>query len=73
MIIGTQQPFPFLANMQLYAIVLLTTLMTVRQSIGAEAAAVFDALQKGEVLEETKELMVAPNCLQSNVVELMEE
>lgn len=49
------------------------SLMTARQSIGAEAAAVFDALQKGEVLEETKELMVAPHCLQSKVVELVEE
>ena len=48
------------------------SLITARTSIGAEAAAVFSALQKGEVVEETQELLVAPKCLQRNVAILID-
>lgn len=49
------------------------SLMTANQSIGAEVANVFAALQKGETVTETTELMVAPNCLQNKVVTMIEE
>ncbi|MBP3926240.1 MAG: polyphosphate kinase 1, partial [Clostridium sp.] len=48
------------------------SLITARTSIGAEAAAVFSALQKGEVVEETQVLLVAPKCLQRNVAILID-
>lgn len=48
------------------------SLITARTSIGAEAAAVFSALQKGKVVEETQELLVAPKCLQRNVAILID-
>ena len=48
------------------------SLITARTSIGMEAAAVFSALQKGEVVEETEELLVAPKCLQRNVAILID-
>ena len=40
-------------------------LMTVNEQIGMEAARVFQALTKGEIIEEVDHLMVAPKCLQS--------
>ena len=49
------------------------SLMTANQAIGAEAARVFDALQKGETVEETTDLLVAPKCLQNKVIALMDE
>ncbi|MGN0406130.1 MAG: polyphosphate kinase 1 [Bariatricus sp.] len=48
------------------------SLITARQSIGAEAAEVFTALQKGEVVEQTNELLVAPKCLQNKVVDMID-
>lgn len=48
-------------------------LITAKQSIGAEAANVFSALLKGEVVSETRELLVAPKCLQCKIVDLIEE
>lgn len=49
------------------------SLMTADQSIGTEVASVFDALQKGETIEQTNQLMVAPKCLQNKVVQLIDE
>lgn len=49
------------------------SLMTANQAIGTEAARVFDALQKGETVEETTDLLVAPKCLQNKVIALMDE
>ena len=49
------------------------SLITAKQSIGQEAAAVFTALQKGEVMDETRELLVAPKCLQCKIVDLIED
>ena len=48
-------------------------LITADQSIGADAARVFDALQKGEVVEETTDLLVAPKCLQNKVIAMIDE
>lgn len=48
------------------------SLMTADPSIGLEAAAVFQALAKGETVESSRQLLVAPNCLQNRVLELMD-
>ena len=47
-------------------------LMTASRSLGAEAAQVFNALSMGEVVEDSRHLMVAPACLQSRVLELID-
>ena len=47
--------------------------MTSRVEIGLEAADVFQALDKGETVKETKYLLVAPNCLQNKVIDMIEE
>ena len=47
-------------------------LMTANQEIGREAAAVFNALGKGETVESTQHLLVAPHCLQNKVLDLMQ-
>lgn len=49
------------------------SIMTADQGIGKDAAAFFAALQKGETVEQTNLLMVAPKCFQSKIVELMDE
>lgn len=49
------------------------SLMTANQAIGAEAARVFAALQKGETLKKTTDLLVAPRCLQNKVIDLFDE
>lgn len=49
------------------------SLMTANEQIGMDAARVFQALAKGEVVEDMKHLLVAPKCLQSNVIEKIEE
>ena len=49
------------------------SLMTANQAIGTEAARVFDALQKGETVDETNMLLVAPKCLQNKLIELIDE
>ena len=43
-------------------------LMTADPQIGADAAQVFNALSMGEVLEESKKLMVAPACLRTKIL-----
>jgi len=48
-------------------------LMTANQEIGAEAAEVFKALLLGETIQKTKHLLVAPNCFQKKIVQLIEE
>ena len=49
------------------------SLMTANQAIGTEAARVFDALQKGETVDETDVLLVAPKCLQNKLIDLIDE
>ncbi len=48
------------------------SLMTANADLGAEAAQVFTALSCGETIEECHHLMVAPHCLQSRVLSLIE-
>ena len=47
--------------------------MTANQEIGKEAAEVFAALLKGEFVEDTDYLLVAPKCLQNKVLDMIEE
>lgn len=49
------------------------SLITANQEIGAEVANVFAKLLLGETVEETKHLLVAPNCLQNKVLDMMDE
>lgn len=49
------------------------SLMTASEQIGMDAARVFQALAKGEVVEDMEHLLVAPKCLQSKVIEKIEE
>ncbi len=48
-------------------------LMTANQEIGREADAVFRALAKGETVEHTEHLLVAPHCLQNPVVDMIDD
>lgn len=48
-------------------------LMTASPEIGADAAQVFNALSMGEVLEESRRLMVAPACLRQKVLTLIDQ
>ena len=48
-------------------------LMTASPEIGAEAAQVFNCLSMGEVVEDSRHLMVAPACLRNKIVALIEE
>jgi len=43
-------------------------LMTASPEIGEEAAYVFNSLSMGEVVEDTRRLLVAPKCLRSNIL-----
>lgn len=49
------------------------SLMTANEQIGMDAARIFQALAKGEVVEDMEHLLVAPKCLQSKVIEKIEE
>lgn len=49
------------------------SMMTANEQIGMEAARVFQALTKGEILEECEHLMVAPKCLQGKVIDMIDE
>ena len=49
------------------------SLMTANEQIGLEAAKVFQALTKGETVEESEHLLVAPKGLQSKIIELIDE
>jgi len=48
-------------------------LMTADPEIGAEAAQVFNCLSMGEVVEDSRHLMVAPACLRGKVAALIDE
>ena len=48
-------------------------LMTASPEIGADAAQVFNCLSMGEVVEDSRHLMVAPACLRGKIVALIEE
>lgn len=48
-------------------------LMTADVEIGQDAAAVFTALAMGETVRESRHLLVAPNCLQNRLLEMIEE
>ena len=49
------------------------SMMTANTEIGQEASAVFGALAMGETVKATKHLLVAPNCLQNKVLDMIEE
>lgn len=49
------------------------SLMTSNVEIGLEASNVFQALSKGEVVEHTRHLLVAPKCLQNKVLDMVDE
>ena len=48
-------------------------LMTSNSDIASEAAEVFKALGMGELVQDTRTLMVAPKCLQNKVLEYMDD
>ena len=48
-------------------------LMTASPEIGAEAAQVFNCLSMGEVVEDSRRLMVAPACLRTKVLALIDQ
>ena len=48
-------------------------LMTANQEIALDAADVFNALSTGELVKETRHLLVAPLCMQNRLVALMDE
>ena len=48
------------------------SLMTADPGIGLEAAAVFQALAKGETVEDSRQLLVAPRCLQNRILEMID-
>ena len=47
-------------------------LLTADQTIGAEALAVFEALLRGETVDHTQQLLVAPHCLQNKLMDLID-
>ena len=51
------------------------SLITANQEIGADAARVFMALQRGETVSDgdVKHLLVAPKCLQNKIVDMIDE
>lgn len=49
------------------------SLMTADEQIGMDAARVFQALAKGETVEESEHLLVAPKCLQPRIIDMIDE
>ena len=49
------------------------SLMTANEDIGREADSVFRALAKGETVEHTEHLLVAPHCLQNRVLDMIDD
>lgn len=49
------------------------SLMTADERIAEEAGEVFQALSMGETVQETGHLLVAPNCLQNRVLQMIDE
>lgn len=49
------------------------SLMTAHEGIGLEATHVFNSLCLGQTVKETKYLLVAPNCLQNKLIDMMND
>ena len=49
------------------------SLVTANEEIGREADSVFRALAKGETVEHTEHLLVAPHCLQNRVLDMIDD
>lgn len=49
------------------------SLITANQEIGKEAAEVFACLLRGETIDQTNVLLVAPNCLQNKILAMMDD
>ncbi len=47
-------------------------LMTANRDLGAEAARVFNCLAMGEIVEDTRHLLVAPACLRSRIFDMID-
>ncbi len=48
-------------------------LLTADEDIAADAANVFDSLENGNFIEQTKKLLVAPHCLRNHILEMTDE
>lgn len=48
-------------------------LITANKSIGAESAAIFGALLKGETVTEANVLLAAPHCLQNRIIDMIDD
>lgn len=49
------------------------SLITANQEIGKEVAEIFAALLRGEVIEESEHLLVAPKCLQNRIIDMIDD
>ena len=49
------------------------SLITANQEIGKEVAEIFAALLRGEVIEESEHLLVAPKCLQNKILDMIDD
>lgn len=49
------------------------SLMTADEKMGKEAAEVFDTLFANKLIESTEHLLVAPNCMQNKILDLIQE
>lgn len=49
------------------------SLLTADETIGVEAAQIFQALSMGETVEKMEHLLVAPHCLQNRVLDMIDE
>ena len=49
------------------------SLMTADEGIAEDAANVFQALSMGEMVQESEHLLVAPNCLQNRILDMIDE
>lgn len=49
------------------------SLMTADESIAEDAANVFQALSMGETVQESEHLLVAPNCLQNRILDMIDK
>ena len=49
------------------------SLITANQEIGKEVAEIFAALLRGEVIEESEHLLVAPKCLQNKIIDMIDD
>ena len=47
--------------------------MTADEGIAEDAANVFQALSMGETVQESEHLLVAPNCLQNRILDMIDE